>query len=103
MEKISTYIQLFKDDVELNLKVNKDLTAEEGILKNCGFIQITDGYLDTKPLSWDNIDFFLGCGKKRFKRVCKQELKERGYDWKEIYKTIKTLLNRAKELKIIVE
>lgn len=103
MEKISTYIQLFKDDVELNLGVNEDLTAKDGVLKNWGYIQITDGSLDTKPLFWDNTDFFLNCGKKEFKEDCKEELKERGYDWREIYKTIKTLLKRAKKLKIIVE
>ena len=103
MEKISTYIQLYKDDVELNLGVNEDLTAKEGVLKNWGFIQITDGSLDTKPIFWDGIDFFLSCGKKEFKRECKQQLKDAGYNWKEVYKTIKELLNRAKELKIIVE
>ena len=99
MEKISTYIQLFKDDVELNLGVNEDLTPREG---DWGYIQITDGSIHTKPIFWDGIPLFLNCGKKEFKRECKKELKERGYKWKEVYKTIKELLNRAKELKIII-
>jgi hypothetical protein len=103
MEKIRTHIQLFKDDVELNMTVNEDLTAIEGNLKNWGFIEITDGHLETESLFWDNIDFFLSCGKKEFKEECKEELIKAGYNWREIYKTIKQLLKRAKKLKIIVE
>lgn len=98
---IHTFIELYKDDVEFNLSVKDGLTAQDGNLKNFGYIQITDGSIDTKPIFWDGITFFLSCGKKEFKKECKKELKEKGYNWKEIYTTIKELLNRAVELKIL--
>lgn len=98
---IQTYIQFYIEDVQLNLCVTKDLKPQEGNLKNFGYFEITDGSLETKPLFWDNVDFFLECDKKAFKDECKKELVKAGYDWKEIYKIIKTLLKRAKKLKII--
>ena len=103
MGKINTYIQFYCEDVELNLSVKDDLSAQDGVLKNFGHIQITDGSLDTKPIFWDGIDFFLSCGKKGFKKECKKELKEARYNWKGIYYINKQLLNRTKGLKIIVE
>ena len=102
-DNIHTNIQFYLDDIELNISVKNDLSAQDGGLINCGFIQITDGGLDTESIFWDNLRFFLDCGKKEFKKECKKELKQKGYDWKEIYTKIKWILSRAKELKIIVE
>jgi hypothetical protein len=36
---------------------------------------------------------------KTFKKECKKELVEAEYDWKEVYKIIKSLLKRAKKTK----
>jgi hypothetical protein len=98
---IKTCVKLYIDDVELNLYVKEDLKREEGVLKNFGNIEITDGRLETKPIFWDGIDFFLKCDKKTFKKECKEELVAADYDWRKVYKIIKTLLKRAKKLKII--
>lgn len=99
MEDISINIQFYCKDAELNLSVKDDLSKQDGVLKNFGDIQITDGRLDTKPIFWDNIDFFISCNKKEFKKECKKELKEAGYDWKEYYNIIKSLLDKAKQVK----
>lgn len=101
MEKIHTEISLNLNDVELNISVKEDLTALDGVLKNWGFIRITDGCLDTKPIFWDGLDYFTSCGKKQFKKECKEELKNAGYEWREIYKIIKSLLRRAEKLNIL--
>lgn len=100
-DNIHTNVQFYLDDIELNISVKNDLSAQDGGLKNFGFIQITDGGLDTESIFWDNLSFFLDCSKKEFKKECKKELKKAGYNWKEIYATVKELLNRAVELKIL--
>lgn len=102
-DKINTYIQFYLDDIELNISVKEDLTGylENEPLHQCGFIQITDGKLEDRPIFWDNVSYFIDCRKKEFKEECKKELQEKGYDWKQTYKQIKTLLKRAKKLNII--
>lgn len=101
--KISTHVQLCLNDIELNIYVKENLCRheEDEVLHQAGYIQITDGRIEDKPLFWDGISFFVNCGKKEFKEECKEELKEKGYNWKETYKDIKTLLKRAKKLNII--
>jgi hypothetical protein len=101
--KISTYVQLYLNDIELTIDVKEDLGRyeEDEVLHQAGHFQITDGRIEDKPLFWDNLTFFIECGKKEFKAECKTELKEKGYNWKETYKDIKTLLKRAKKLNII--
>jgi hypothetical protein len=103
MEKINTYVQFYKGDVELNISVKSDLTLQEGNLKNFGYFEITDGSLGKKSIFWDSVDFFLDCSKKEFKEVCKEQLEEAGYNWKEVYDTIQSLLKRAKKLKLITD
>lgn len=102
-EKRQTYVQLFLEDVELNISVKNDLTLhkDKEPLNRFGYIEITNGSLDDEPLFWDNLSFFLECGKKEFKEECGKELQKKGYVWKEIYKQIKTLLKQAKKLNII--
>jgi hypothetical protein len=101
--KINTYVQLYLDDVELNISVKSNLKRyeEEESLHHFGYIQITDGALGDKPIFWDNLDFFISAGKKEFKEECKKELEKKGYNWKETYKTIKALLKRAKKLNLL--
>jgi hypothetical protein len=103
MSKVQTYIQFYSGDVELNISVKDDLTKhlENESLYHFGFFQITNGDLDDKPIFWDNLDFFISAGKKEFKRECKKDLKNKGYDWKEIYKQVKTLLDRAQKLNLL--
>jgi hypothetical protein len=103
MSEISTYVQLYLNDIELNIAVKKDLSGynEGHRLYQWGYIQITDGSIEDKPLFWDNLTFFLECGKKEIKEECKTELKEKGYNWKETYRDIKILLKQAKKLKLL--
>jgi hypothetical protein len=103
MHEIQTYVQLYLNDIELNISVKRDLDGykDNEPLYQSGYFQITDGKIEDKPLFWDNLTFFLECGKKEFKEECKTELKEKGYKWKETYKEIKTLLKQAKKLKLL--
>jgi hypothetical protein len=100
---IQTNVQFYLNDIELNISVKKDLSGykENEPLYQFGYIQITDGKIGDRPLFWDNVCFFTECGKKEFKEECKTELKEKGYDWKETYRDIKTLLKQAKKLKLL--
>ena len=104
-DKIYNNIQMFYNNVELNISVRDDLTGYDynDPLYNDGFLQITDGTIQDKPVYWDNLNFFINCRKKEFKEECKTELKEKGYNWKEVYKDIKTLLKRAESLKLITK
>lgn len=43
---ITTYVQLYLEDVELNISVKNDLSKQDSNLKNFGFIQITNGSLE---------------------------------------------------------
>ena len=96
---MGTIVQLFKNNVNLSVFVNNDLTGNGG---NFGFIEIHSGYFKDEPEFWDNIGWYLSCGKKEFKKECKKSLEDKGYNWKETYKDMKELLNRAVELKILV-
>ena len=100
-EKINTCIQLYLNEVELNISVKEDLSCQDGVLKNYGYIQVSTGSIGEKECFWDNLDFFLNCGKKEFKQDCKKELQQKGFNYKEVYKTIKQLLKRAKKLNIL--
>lgn len=100
-EDIQTSVKFYLKDVELNLYVTDDLKKQEGCLQNYGYIEINDGSIGAESVFWDGIGFFLRCDKKTFKKECKKDLVAIDYDWKDVYKTIKILLKRAKKLKII--
>tara|TARA_R110000782_G_scaffold201763_1_gene290390 strand:+ start:4053 stop:4367 length:315 start_codon:yes stop_codon:yes gene_type:complete len=102
-KNIITNVQFFLEDIELTITVKKDFTKyeKEEPLKNFGYIQITHGSINDKPIFWDGLNFFLECNKKEFEEECGEDLKRKGYDWKETYKIIKTLLKRAKKLNIL--
>ena len=70
-------------------------------MKNFGYIQVTTGAIDEKPVFWDGIDFFLECGKKQFKKECEEDLDKAGFDCNTTYKSIKKLLKRAVKLKLL--
>ena len=103
MGTITTYVQLYLNDIELNIAVKENLSGyeEHESLYRFGHFEIKDGKIGDKPLFWDNLTFFLECDKKEFKEECKKELKEKGYNWKETYTDIKILLKRAKKLKLL--
>ncbi len=103
MSGISSHVQLYLNDIELSISVKEDLSGYKDFepLYQFGHFQITDGTIEDKPLFWDGISFFIACGKKEFKKECKKELKEKGYNWKETYRDIKSLLKRAKKLKLL--
>ena len=102
-DKINTYIQFYLDEVELYVSVNEDLSGhkEDEPLHNFGYFEITTGNIGEKPIFWDGIEWTFEVGKKEFKKEFSKELKEKGLDWKETYKKVKTLLKRAKKLNLI--
>lgn len=99
--KIQTYVQLFSNNVELNIAVTKNLKREEGNLKNFGYIQITEGGINEKGCFFDNLEFFFNLSFKEYKKECTKDLEKGGYDIKKTYKDIKRLLKRAHKIGII--
>jgi hypothetical protein len=98
---IKTYVQLYSNNVELNIAVTKDLKREEGNLKNFGYIQITEGGIDEKGIFWDNLEFFFDVSFKDYKKECGEDLEKGSYNKKQTYKDIKRLLKRAHKIGII--
>lgn len=101
MDKIQTYVQLFLNDVELNISVTNKLKRQEGNLKDFGFIQINNGGRDSETVFWDNLSFFYNVKYKAFKKECGDDLKKISFPPKKTYKTIKKLIKRAKKLDLI--
>ena len=99
--KINTYIQIYLNNIELNIAVQENLKGEEDRLKNFGWFEISDGTIDAETCSWDNLDFFNGVSFELFKNECKDDLKRCGFSAKKVYKDINKLLKRAKKLKLI--
>lgn len=100
---IDAQVQLCLNEVTLTIVVKKDLSAEDGNFKNFGRFEISTGSLNNEECFWDGIEWFFKIGKKEFKEEYKQELKEKGFNWREVYKIIKILLKRARELNLITE
>jgi hypothetical protein len=100
-DNITTYIQLYSNNVELNISVTKDLKREEGNLKNFGYIQITEGEIDEKGCFFDNLEYFFDLSFKKYKKECRKDLEKGGYNVKQTYKDIKRLLKRAHKIGII--
>lgn len=100
-DKIQTYVQLFKGDVQLTLLVDKKLKATSEYIKNLGYFEITNGTLNDKHLFLGNLLFFTEVDNISLLKEISEDLKEKGYKPKEILKHIKSLLKRAKKLKIL--
>jgi hypothetical protein len=79
-DSVQTYVQLFLDEVELNICVKDDLTyyRKHEPLYNFGFFQITNGNIEEKPIFWDGIEWTFEVGKKQFKADFKKELEKKG-------------------------
>jgi len=95
---MGTIVQLFKNNVNLSVFVNNDLTGDG---RNFGHIEVNSGYVKDEIEFWDSIGWYLSCGKKEFKKECKKSLESKGYNWKETYSDMKELLKRAVKLKIL--
>ena len=100
-EKIYTYVELHLHSVTLSIVVNKDLSIEKGRLIDSGYIKISTGEIGKKECFWDNIEFFYNISKEDFSEECRKELEKKGFNEKEIYKTIKRLFKRAFKLNIL--
>ncbi len=100
-EKITTYIQLYSGEVELNISVTNKLKKQKGALNKFGYIQVSNGMIDSKDCFWDNLQFFIDYGFGIFKEECAKELKEKGFKVKQTYKDIKRLLKQAEKLNIL--
>lgn len=75
-DKIYTTVELNLDNVTLSLSVRENLKKEKGNLKNFGCVKIHDGSLGSEEVFWDNIDYFISCRKKEFKKECKKRLRQ---------------------------
>lgn len=103
MDKNIDYsVQMWVGDVKLNISVNENLKREEKeVLKNWGYIEVSTGYLKDENCFWDNISYFIDISRKKFKKECGEELKEKGFKVGETRRAIKTLLKRAFELNLL--
>lgn len=101
--KISTYVQLFLNNVELNIAVQEDLKVENDRLKNFGWFEISDGTISGETCSWDNLCFFYDLSLKDFKRECGEDLKCCGFGAKKTWKDINKLLKRAFKLELLTK
>ena len=99
--KIGTYVQLFLNDAELSIAVQKDLKGETEVLKNFGWFKLSDGTINGETCSWDNLEFFYDISFKKFKEECGEDLKRCGFDAKKTYKDINKLLKRAFKLNLL--
>ena len=93
---INTYVQLYLNNVELNIAVTEKLKGGKDRLKNFGWFEISDGTIDAETCSWDNLSFFNEVSFELFKNECKEDLKRCGFSAKKVYKDINKLMKRAK-------
>lgn len=99
--KIGTYVQLYLNNVELNISVTEDLKREEGNLKNFGWFEISDGTINGETCSWDNLSYFFNLSFKDFKKECGDDFKRCGFGAKKTWKDINRLLKRAIKLNLL--
>lgn len=99
--KINTYIQLYLNNIELNIAVTKNLKGEKDRLKNFGWFEISDGTINAETCSWDNLSYFFDVSYDSFKNECGEDLKRCGFGAKKVYKDINKLLKRAFKLNLL--
>ena len=96
---MSVEVVIRENDVALTVFVNDDLSRDD---KCFGYLEIHDGFLDTKPVFWDNLPYFFNIGAKKKKSI-KYELKENNGFYPGVVKDIKKVFKKAFELGIIVK
>ena len=97
MEHIT--IQFHCGDVTLSVYVTEHLFSDG---KNFGYIEVHDGTLDTKPVFWDNLNYFLDLNKEK-KIEIKTELKENKQFYPGVVSDIKNCVKRAVKLGYLVK
>ena len=95
------YIHLHTDNVELVISVTNKLKKQTETLEKFGWITISKGGINDRDINWDNLNFFLECDYKDFKKECKEDLREKNFKTKKIFKEIKQLLKEANKLNIL--
>ena len=89
--------KIYDIDIEdINVKLSIDLDEFSNPNDNEGYIEITSINASNKnSCFWDNLNFFIYNNKKTIKEECKQELIDKKFYIKGIFKTIETLINSA--------
>ena len=89
--------KVYDVDIEdTNIKLSIDLDDFSNPDDNEGYIEITSVNLSNKnSCFWDNLDFFIYNNKKIIEQDCKQELIDKNFYVKGIFKIIKNLINTA--------
>ena len=89
--------KIYDIDIEdINVKLSIDLDEFSNPNHNEGYIEIKNINASNKnSCFWDNLNFFIYNNKKTIKEECKQELIDKKFYIKGIFKTIETLINSA--------
>ena len=81
---------------DINVKLSIDLDEFSNPNNNEGYIETTSINATNKnSCFWDNLDFFIYNNKKIIEQDCKQELIDKNFYVKGIFKIIKNLTNTA--------
>ena len=97
--------KVYDSDIEnINIKLSIDLDEFSNPENNQGYIKIKSNISSNKNFCfWDNLDFFIYNNKKTIKEECKQELVDKNFYVKEIFKAIKNLINVAISEKMLIK
>ena len=88
----------------INIKLSIDLDDFSNPNDNSGYIEIKNINASNKnSCFWDNLDFFIYNNKGIIKKECEQELIDKKFYVKEIFKTIKILINVAISEKMLTK
>ena len=89
---------------DINVKLSIDLDEFSNPENNSGYIEIKSVNISNEnSCFWDNLNFFIYNNKKAIKEECKQELVNKNLYVKEIFKTIKILINIAISEKMLIK
>ena len=96
---MSLEIVIRENNVALTVYVKDDLSRDDRIF---GYVEIHDGSLNTRPVFWDNLEYFFEiCAEK--KKSIKEELKENNEFYSGVVKDIKKVFKKAFELEILIK
>ena len=89
--------KIYDIDIEdINVKLSIDLDDFSSPNNNSGYIEITSVITSNKnSCFWDNLDFFIYNNIEIIKKECEQELIDKKFYVKEIFKVIENLINTA--------
>ena len=89
--------KIYDIDIEdINVKLSIDLDEFSNPENNQGYIKIKSNSTSNKNYCfWDNLYFFIYNNKKAIKEECKQELIDKKFYVKGIFKVIENLINTA--------